>query len=416
MKSAAKMLAAGALAAVLLIGRAGAQGPTVIETDRIGGVLSGDRRFAEFAADPEAWKLQLLLSVLTPPAVEGDPWLVERSAYRADAEYFYPASTIKLYAAIAAIRMLEETSRYHECPIGLETPLAFRPRFKGETLEEEDSSNTNGGAITAGHEIRKLFVVSDNRAFNRLYDLIGHRELNESMWAAGLESVRLAHRLSVARSLEQNRQTRAVELRCGLAEPVMIPERDSGLELSNTGVVGLSVGTANMVGGEKLDEPRSFEFSNYSSLADLHSALLMVLAPEAMPGGDRFMLSGEGRAFLSRAMEPYPRQSVNPEYAEADYPDDYVKFLLPGVRRVLPEDAIVIRGKIGLAYGFTVENSMVMDRRTGRAFVLTGCLYTNANGTMNDNTYEYDTVAMPFWADLGEAIARAVFTDPANKD
>jgi hypothetical protein len=59
-------------------------------------------------------------------------------------------------------------------------------------------SNVTGAAphtITVAHEIRKLFLVSDNRAFNRLFDLVGRTALNRLLWDSGLASARLFHRL-----------------------------------------------------------------------------------------------------------------------------------------------------------------------------------------------------------------------------
>lgn len=64
--------------------------------------------------------------------------------------------------------------------------------------EVEDPSNVTGaapGTITVAHEIRKLFLVSDNRSFNRLFDLVGRTALNRLLWDAGLASARLFHRL-----------------------------------------------------------------------------------------------------------------------------------------------------------------------------------------------------------------------------
>ena len=52
--------------------------------------------------------------------------------------------------------------------------------------------------------MRKLFLVSDNPAYNRLLDLVGAAELNARMWAAGLSSVRLRHRLSETRSASEH--------------------------------------------------------------------------------------------------------------------------------------------------------------------------------------------------------------------
>ena len=109
-------------------------------------------------------------------------------------------------------------------------------------------------------------------------------------------------------------------------------------------------------------------------------------------------------------MRQYPRQSRNPVYDPGDYPDDYVKFLLPGLERVLPKERLTIYNKVGQAYGFSVENAYVEDTASGRGFFLAAVVYTNADGVLNDDKYEYAEVALPFLANLGEAVARAVWS------
>ena len=61
--------------------------------------------------------------------------------------------------------------------------------------------------------------------------------------------------------------------------------------------------------------------------------------------------------------------------------------------------------KSGQAYGFTTENACVVDPTGGRSFFLAATLYTNADGVLNDDAYDYATVALPFFAELGEATA-----------
>ena len=39
-----------------------------------------------------------------------------------------------------------------------------------------------------------------------------------------------------------------------------------------------------------------------------------------------------------------------------------------------------------------------------RQFFLTATIYTNADGILNDDKYEYATVALPFYTALGEAL------------
>ena len=112
------------------------------------------------------------------------------------------------------------------------------------------------------------------------------------------------------------------------------------------------------------------------------------------------------RAFLLDAMACLPRDSGNPVYDSEKYPDDYVKFLLPGLARVVPAESLRIWNKVGLAYGFTIENAYVEDARTGRGFFVAVALYTNPNETLNDGVYGYDDTAFPFHAAVGEVLAQ----------
>ncbi len=42
---------------------------------------------------------------------------------------------------------------------------------------------------------------------------------------------------------------------------------------------------------------------------------------------------------------------------------------------------------------------------TGKSFFFAATIYTNADGILNDDQYEYAKVARPFYAALGEGLA-----------
>ena len=135
---------------------------------------------------------------------------------------------------------------------------------------------------------------------------------------------------------------------------------------------------------------------------------------EVDAGGGGFRLSARQRSLLLVAMRQYPRESENPVYDPEEYPDDWVKLLLPGLERVLDKERLRIYNKVGRAYGFSVENSYVVDVKTGRSYFLAATLYTNENGVVGDDDYEYETVSDAFLADLGEAVARALWSEDAR--
>jgi hypothetical protein len=74
----------------------------------------------------------------------------------------------------------------------------------------------------------------------------------------------------------------------------------------------------------------------------------------------------------------------------------------------MPLERILYTGKAGKAYGFHLDNAYIEDLESGRAMAVTVVGYANANGVLNDNVYEYDTVTRPLLLGLGELLARAV--------
>lgn len=356
---------------------------------------------------PEKYRFQAVLG-LVEERPGGRPVLVQQG-FRAGAEYVYPASTVKLFGAVAALERLAELRRETGLPLDVDTPLVFHPLFEGEVLEDADPSNLKGGRITVRHEIRKLFLVSENQAFNRLYELVGQDRLAASLARAGLGEARIVHRLSEPRTVEENRRFPRIDFlgREGGCVLYTLPERTSQPLAPLPPVSGLKVGRAHVGPSDQVvEEPLDFAEKNRISLADLQRGLCMVVRPDVDCGGPGFKLSEADRALLLEAMSQVPRESQNPAYDPADFPDSYVKYLLPGLTRVVPRERLRVANKIGQAYGFTTENAQVTDTASGRSFFFAATLYTNDDGVLNDDKYDYETVALPFLADLGEAAAR----------
>jgi len=368
--------------------------------------------FGPLLADAPTFRLQLLISTVadTPAGPT-----ITTTAFRADAEYLYPASTIKLCAAVAALQTIQDLRAAASAPnlpaVSVDTPLAlFRAGDAAPPLTDDPTNLSRGddhARITVRHELRKLFLVSDNEAFNRLYDLVGHRALNERMHAAGLPSVVINHRLSDGRSMADNRKSPRVDFGTPPG-PRTIPARTSDLELANAPREGLAIGTGFARGDAVTPGPTDFTHRNGISLLDLHRATVMALRPDIDLGLPGFGLTPEHTALLREAMTSTPAASPNPLYDPAPYPDDYVKPLRPGLARALGGEPPPIANKMGQAYGFTLDTAEIVH--AGRTVFVTAAIYTNADGVLNDDRYEYATVAEPFLAALGEAIGGAMLS------
>jgi hypothetical protein len=359
------------------------------------------------ALDPAlaaAHRIQVLVSFVER---DGRAFTLERHGFRAGSEYVYPASAIKLGAAVAALQTMrswiDQGGRARR--ITLDTPLVFHPLFPGERRETDDSSNLAGGRVTLGHLIRQMIIVSSNEAFNRLYELVGHHALNQMMWSAGLRDTYFFHRLSVTRSPEEQRRTPRVDFETP-AGVVTIPARQSELVLDPPALPGLDVGERYVEGRRTVAKPMSFAQKNRMSLVDLQNLLVMVMRPDIPLGLPGFALHARDRAFLQRALREPPAESRNPVFPPEEHDILRFKPVMGGLLRVAPATRWGVWSKAGTAYGFRIENAYVVDEQKKRAMFLTVAIYANADGTLNDDQYEYDTVSDPFIHDLAEAVVR----------
>lgn len=369
---------------------------------------------ARVLQSPEELRLQILVAEIDDSNASAPR--LRRHGYRVGTAYFYPDGAMHLCAAIAAMQQIERLAaaprRPGEEPIDLtlDTPLRFEPLADGDPIRELDPTNLADGPakgrITIGHEIRKMLIVSNDEAFDRLYDFVGRDLFNSMMWDAGLASVRARHHMSTPRAEAQSRQFPEVLIDRTEDAVTRIPRRSVMLPLPPNPMPGLLVGSAHMNGNERVEGPMDFSTWNAISLVNLQDALVKLARPDVRMTTPGFRISDEHRAFLIAAMTQTPGASDNPKYDSGAFPDDSVKYVLPGIRRVPGMERVEVRSTSGLELGFVTENAHVVDPATGRQFFVVATIYTNSDGVLNDDAYDYDQTALPFMAELGEALAR----------
>ena len=357
--------------------------------------------------DADRYRIKIEAAVVREKA---DGPTLERYVFDSGPAYFYPASSVKTCAAIAALVRIDRLRAEGGVAIDRNTPLRFHPLFDGESVEERDPSHVDGGTITVAHDMRKVFLVSDNAAYNRLYELAGNDVVNEVMRGAGLSSCRIFHRLSEFRSpADQLRVPQVDFLGPDGAAVASLAQRTSEFDETNDDLTAIDIGKGHASGGDVVDGPMSFAKKNWITVHDLVDLNVMLLRPDIeLEGHAGFPLSDDDRAFISAAMASTPGASTDPVYDRAKYADDYSKFLLPGLLRIREMDELVVQDKVGRAYGLSFTNSYVKDLSTGRSFFLAATIYTNPNEIVGAGVYDYDR-ADRFFADLGAAVGRRVF-------
>ncbi|MCA9622874.1 MAG: serine hydrolase [Myxococcales bacterium] len=369
--------------------------PAKIDDVALERLLASVPSFARYLADPARFRLEVLVTAVDR---RGGSVALDEAGYRVDEELIYPASAIKTFLSLTALAAVEEAGGGPDTPVGLCDGGSCQPL--------RDPTNRETGQMTVGHLVRKLQLVSDNDAFTQLEGAVGPDAIHELGWSLGFSSLRVHHRMGEVPGAP--RRARFAFLVPGA--PITAPATPA-IAVPATPVSRLEVGRAHVDElGRQQERPMSFATKNYVALRDLQRLNQRLVLPEVRPDLPPLPLSDRSRALLLEAMTIAPRASDNPRYRAPQHEVEAHKPMLPGLRRVVPKDAIRYVNKSGRAYGFHLENAYVEDRRSGLGFFVTAALYVNPNGVVNDDWYGYDNSTMPFMADLGELLARALLT------
>ena len=293
-----------------------------------------------------------------------------------DNDYFYPASTVKLPLAILALEKINEYG-----VIGKDSQFQL----------EQDSIQTS-----VNKEINKSIIVSDNNAYNRLFEFVGKDEINERLHSRGIRA-RISHRLSTPKADDTTSKSIVFKTNDSL---VIIPRRKNSpakpLQLSS-----LNKGKGYIENGQLFNIPKDFSKKNYVPLRSLHSIMKRLIFPSTFPKEKQFKLRNSDRIDLLRIMEMVPRQYG---YDPTTYPDNYVKFFVIGDQKGKKPKHLRIFNKVGLAYGYLIDCAYIKNELNQKEYLMSASVYVNDNQIFNDDIYEYDDIGIPFLAELGRQL------------
>ena len=351
--------------------------------------------FDSILKNRKAWNVQIIYTEINrdknnSPSFKDYYFNVDSS------KYFYPASTVKLPVALLALQKLNELNK---TGITKNTSMITEAAYSGQTATYNDPQTTDGRPTIESY-IKRIFLVSDNEAFNRLYEFLGQHYINEQLHNKGYEDAQILHRLDISLSEDENRHT----------NPVKFLDSNNNVLYSQPLVYNTqtytarhdSLGDAYYGNGELVHSPMNFSKKNRISLEDLHQILRSVIFPEAMPAKQQFNLTKSDYDFVHQYMSQFPAETIHPSYDTI--PDAYVKFLLYGSQQTPLPKNIRIFNKVGDAYGQLVDVAYIVDFNENIEFFLSAAIYCNTNGILNDDKYDYDSIGFPFMKNLGQVI------------
>ena len=409
------------------------------------------RAITKVLEDPQFYRFQLLITEYEKRSDKSE--VLTPHIFRVDEEYFYPASAIKTYGSIAALRhytLLKNQKSW----LTTNDPMSSRAR----NCKSQDKSNEATGLASLEHEIKKTQLISSNKAFNTVFNVTGFRRLHEYI-LADFPSVRVYHRLSSRETHQECLKTPALHI-CNWTKTGVDHKRSylrkvqtSPADLSDlvaqaraTAPTGFKENRASLLVGKgykdmktkkRVAQPMDFTFKNRASFYDFQRLNMgMYVLNQDTPLGPAVKLLGTSKDSknpplinptwlkeLRHAMAIYPRHSKNPQYSGRSLAETRFKPLIRGIRwasKKLIDQDLYYLNKAGKALGFHMDNAFIAFgknageiKKSGfpmnspkRGLFVTVGIYVNKDGILNDDKYEYSKISVPVLNAIGYAVGR----------
>jgi hypothetical protein len=313
-------------------------------------------------------------------------------------EYFNPASMVKLPTALLALEKIHSLQQYG---VDKYTTMLTDSAYSRQTRVTHDSTAANYLPSVA-HYVKKIFLVSDNDAYNRLYEFTGQQYLNERLWQMGYRHTRITRRF-VTMNEEENRHTNPIRFVTGDTLLYAQPPAQSTVDFDFK--KKLLVGKAHYNRQDSLiNAPFDFTRHNAFPLEDMQQVLQAALFPHSVPARKRFNLQPDDYRFLHRYMSELPSESDFPHYDTSEFFDSYTKFFMFKAWRSKIPPYIRVFNKTGWSYGFLTDVAYIVDFKNKVEFMVSGNIYVNSDGVLNDDKYEYEEIGYPFFKEVGNII------------
>ena len=330
-------------------------------------------------------------------------------------EYLYPASIVKLPTILIG---MEEYNKIHK----------IRSRVTYETLlkfNKDKGCMPTAFSVKIGNKLeyytldlftKQMLAVSDNDAYNRMFDFVGQQQLNRRLKEMNYQNGKIIRKFVLNCSLDQNRISDSY---------VFLGRRNEWLYnrrgISNPDTIltdsTYKIGKA-YEGLDKKIVPRPFDFSrqNNMELVDLHKTLNGVVFPKS-EFAHTFDISEEQRKYLIQNLGKYPAE-YGLDFNPIEFPATYKKYLFFGkdTNTSYTNDSLNrfrSFNMVGLSFGCAIDAAYIVDLDTGKEFVLTVGIYANEDEVINDAKYDYESLAYPLMKDIGRLIMNQL---PENKE
>jgi hypothetical protein len=368
-----------------------------VDSKFLDSLLHTSPALAQVLSHPDTYQVQIIYTQIDRDA-QNVPHFTRHTYHLNPQQYFNPASLVKLPVAMLALEKL------HALPntIGRNTTMSTGVAWRCQTPVPFAAPADSDRQASVGNYIKRMLLVSDNLAYNRLYEFLGQKYLNDRLQQLGYTGSRIVRRFAPC-DTAANRHTNPIAFHNATGDTLYVQPAQTNPQTPPPPLGPVIAGRAYKLGDRIIHRPYEFTTANNLPLADITILLQSALFPESIHSTQRPSLTPSDYAFLRQYLYLTPHASSFNTYTSSKYFDAYKKYLYYGRRPTIKlQPGLRIFNIVGMSHGYLADVAYFADSLHQSEFMLSAVLYVNQDGIINDGAYEYDSIGEPFLARLGQ--------------
>ncbi len=356
-----------------------AQTREIGNADFLSNLMMNDLFFKPYLENPGKFEIQIIYTQIDRDS-SNLPHFTQYNYQVDNKKFFNPASLVKWPLILLGMEKVNNLNP------SLGITLYSKVGKEGDYLSPDKTHRL-------ANDIKEMILVSDDRAYNRMYDFLGQEYINKRLAEMGYDSLRVMLRFTSC-TREQNRTTPSI---------YFYDERDSLLyeQPATINPVQLSNPLGTVIKGGK-----DFSYFNNMSLQDINDLMFFVFFKEAAPLKKRFNLTAQDYELLYKYTAMYPYESEFPLFKSnhRKYPVHLKKYLYYGKNSAKPNlPGLEIHNMVGQSHGTLSDVAYFVHPEAGVEFMLSAVINT-CDGPINPANYHYLDRGQPFLEKLGKMI------------
>lgn len=373
-------------------------------------------KYPDLIEHPEKYKFKVLYTEIDRSA-EGVK--IETVGYRADQEeYLYPASLVKLPTMLIEMEEINRLQKSYPS-VSMYSKMKFKVEKSCLPGLESIQINKKSYPVTLDLLNRQMLAVSDNDAYNRVFDFCGQQLLNSRLKELGFNNAKIIRKFVLNCSLNKNR----------ISDPFSIYGDNGALLYSRRGIVntGFIAADTNYVLGKSyiginnklVAKPFDFSYQNNLNLTDIHKMMNGIVFPQS-DFGHHFSITEDQRNYLLQNLGKYPNE-YGLNFDEMEFFPTYKKYLYYGRDSKITSTNDTLKqvrsfNMVGISFGCVIDASYLVDVVNGKESIITVGVYANKDEVINDAVYDYEDFAYPLFKDIGRLFMDTISPSEASKE